>query len=770
MAAAKRKLERAATRDAAEDKHEEAREAAEARRIEFPALAQGTSAFKTFAPINCCGTCKGKPLTTRRLQAKDYGANGELRKKPELQQEIALHGFPTTGDLSDFKGRVRGLIAVGACFLSTPAAPAAAAAAANAMHIATPPPSPARSDAAPESPYHVSPAHKRNCDLPQAPTSTPQRHRESRGAAAERRETADGDKRALPLLDFPNLDEKPHMRPIYKNAFYAMFVAKVQRFDDYVNYSRRRPDIGDRILTPKEWVAATNLGLHVAVNVLDKYLGLGREVSAAALADVRAHRDERWRERWPYGHHCDGQQCLKCDTAWPVPGFTSPHGVTHIQEAMTQLVLEVCFLTKEKDDAHGTLTRALRFVSGFTRTSGDMDPAGTATCAQRLCADAPWGFERCWFCTDGDNKGGGPSSFCAATAGWHQARCKCHKGKNLRLSCTKGMGAVTCACIGNPGNKLCGNIPGYRFADALAHKITAWYYVLMWRAVYRYLPELDRDLEGEMDLPADVGAPHREVSRKAAINEAADELAIMLGHINGEHKRCTHAPLPADHPNCHCKAQIAHLADVVQGIINSLGEILTPFGLVDINATESLHAVLRKYRTKGLKWGAAQCWPGETCGFLHWQQLQLAYWGHEHEPLVDLAAELKYQLGVDLAFTAKELAGMKKDLEVRVAGKERRSTEEAMQKRDAARARRAGRAPVFGSSYMSGGSAAAVAFGALDVAQILSVGGLGAGEAEVVLGKSPEGEHRAGDMRDVDGYDEAAPEAFRRPRRGAGAS
>jgi hypothetical protein len=35
------------------------------------------------------------------------------------------------------------------------------------------------------------------------------------------------------------------------------------------------------------------------------------------------------------------------------------------------------------------------------------------------------------FCTDGDNKGGGPRFFCDGTALWRQARCKCHKGKNL---------------------------------------------------------------------------------------------------------------------------------------------------------------------------------------------------------------------------------------------------------------------------------------------------------------------------------------------------
>ena len=75
----------------------------------------------------------------------------------------------------------------------------------------------------------------------------------------------------------------------------------------------------------------------------------------------------------------------------------------------------------------------------------------------------------------------------------------------------------------------------------------------------------------------------------------------MIDHIRGEHARCGHGPLPEGHPHCHCAAQISHLSEVVQGIINGLPDILTPFGLVDINSTDNLHVVLRRYRMKGLK-------------------------------------------------------------------------------------------------------------------------------------------------------------------------
>ena len=47
---------------------------------------------------------------------------------------------------------------------------------------------------------------------------------------------------------------------------------------------------------------------------------------------------------------------LVTDTAWPTPGYTSTHGVTHIQDFTTQLLLAVCHLTKEKDTQQVTLS------------------------------------------------------------------------------------------------------------------------------------------------------------------------------------------------------------------------------------------------------------------------------------------------------------------------------------------------------------------------------------------------------------------------------
>ena len=96
--------------------------------------------------------------------------------------------------------------------------------------------------------------------------------------------------------------------------------------------------------------------------------------------------------------------------------------------------------------------------------------------------------------------------------------------------------------------------------------------------------------------------------------------------------------------------------------------------------------MLRRYHMKGLKWGSAQCWLSEICGFLRWQQL----WGRNTKPPPHAPSpeELRLQLGMELDFEPGELAEWARDLEKRVTDKERRSSEDAERKRDAARAHR----------------------------------------------------------------------------------
>ena len=47
-----------------------------------------------------------------------------------------------------------------------------------------------------------------------------------------------------------------------------------------------------------------------------------------------------------------------------------------------------------------------------------------------------------------------------------------------------------------------------------------------------------------------------------------------------------HAPLPEGHSELRCDAQVEYLGEVLKGLANCMGEILSPFGALDINPTE----------------------------------------------------------------------------------------------------------------------------------------------------------------------------------------
>ena len=63
--------------------------------------------------------------------------------------------------------------------------------------------------------------------------------------------------------------------------------------------------------------------------------------------------------------------------------------------------------------------------------------------------------------------------------------------------------------------------------------------------------------------------------------------------------------------------------------------------------------MLRRYRAKGLKWGAVQCFLGETMGFLHWQRLQLAFWGKARNPWLEFAEIVNYEFGLSVSISLR---------------------------------------------------------------------------------------------------------------------
>lgn len=406
--------------------------------------------------------------------------------------------------------------------------------------------------------------------------------------------------------------------------------------------------------------------------------------------------------------------------------------------------------------------RCVSYVTGFGECSGNMDPRGAYECVRMLLeSDEAREFGKVVLGEDGDVKTCQWARIAAARA-WSVGKCKCHKGKNLRKVLKAHMSGKQCQC---PGGTKCQNIAGRRWRDDMSGKVSARFYYIIREAERLYLPE-----RHDPRLPKkQVGTKEREHARLRAIEWAKSEVIAMAHHFCGDHSLCTrtaghgHGPLPEDHPAVQCEAQREYLVDVLEALVISLPDILTPMGAIHINSTESCHAILRMYRDKGTKWAAVPCFLGENFGFLHWQRLELSFWGVETNPWVDFASLINKQTGIEVPIFPEKLAEWEEQLRRGVRGKVARKDPKFKAKRGAYRAKKAGYAAAAsaGSAYQSGGSEAALQADLSPPTQreeegrFLGLAALDDGERMVVERGETGGLHeqRGSEMQDEDGDD-----------------
>lgn len=279
------------------------------------------------------------------------------------------------------------------------------------------------------------------------------------------------------------------------------------------------------------------------------------------------------------------------------------------------------------------------FVTGWSESSGNMDAEGTTVCVGALMAKDPVRYKKVLFLADGDVHKKRWREI-KGTEEWRVGDCDCHKGKNIPKA-TRGssMSGITCTCKSNDGGKACTNMPGYRWKDEWAFRISAWWHRQNVAGVSMYLPELS--CEG-MELPTDIESGEREAARLKAVDRRQQEIMGMYYHIIGECNEviCKHPPLPSDHPRLRCQPQKAHLWTLLAGLAGSMDTVLTPMGCLDINVIESLNSVVARARRKG-KWAFLPCFLAELFGFFQWQRLQLGFWGVLRNPRAELAALIK---------------------------------------------------------------------------------------------------------------------------------
>ena len=686
-------------------------------------------------PICGCGHCKlPSAVSQRRIGPGDWKSGAILGKLPAKQAEIKAHDIEGAFDakaavvvLRELHQKEAVLVAATSTIISdtTPPAPTAAS---DSLE----PPSPE-----PESPPRRRPRGSLS-PVPSQLRVTPQVERELRHERHARVVTREEfTKWELPAQAPWNdaIGIEPELRKLYEVGVAALLARQLQ-YKEYVAFQLFRGL--ERPLTEREFYGLSVLVLHLSDKLLDEYIDLGLQVSKEAYLDMMRHRGPNYEAHWPLGATEELLRVNKVDGCWAVTGNSSPFGLVCIVDGLTQLLLGAVHFTKQSDPMavrppppkpHPQPTRVAnslrhphtpallvqvlagkphRFVADWPEASGNMDGEGSKVLVEHLLKTDPEEFKKCILVEDGDTYHRRWQAVPGAEA-WICAKCGCHKGKNAAKAC-KGsdMSGLQCECENlDKGRKRCGKIKDYRWKKEWGHRFVAHWYTIVKENVLLYLPELA--VPGAR-LPADVGSVKREKIRlEEAIPNAMRQTRLMYYHMIGDHAGCSHEGLPDDHPKLMCKVQRDYLWEVLEGLSKCTAEVLTPYGRLDINAVESLNAIIARYRPKGRKWGSVACFLAETLGLLHWQRLQLGFRGHMRNPMVELAGLIKQHLGLTVPYTESDVKAMDMYLEHTLDRKEYNNTDEAKAARKKARARKGGYHVAENSGdYIRGGSSMAV--------------------------------------------------------------
>ena len=291
----------------------------------------------------CVGCTDGQASAGRRAITKaDFGTEGGLKNKAELVQELGAHGLTTSGKKGELQDRLRNHAMQGAYYLT-------ALAAANAPGAPALPRGPAESSSsASEDPRIYTRGFlgtvRTLSDAPPSPDRAPMETRQARGLRVAE-EVEDAVPRPY-IRD--GIADDPELTAAYGLGFSAI-IAGCLRYSDYKRFMFARE--GAATLSFREWGEVAALSLYLSQRLLNEYIKAGIDVSREVNEELRTRQLEGWRHYWPLGQHAARVRALVVDTCWPVPGYTSPHGTTHLQDATTQLVLAVCHLTKHNDDS-----------------------------------------------------------------------------------------------------------------------------------------------------------------------------------------------------------------------------------------------------------------------------------------------------------------------------------------------------------------------------------------------------------------------------------
>ena len=238
----------------------------------------------------------------------------------------------------------------------------------------------------------------------------------------------------------------------------------------------------------------------------------------------------------------------------------------------------------------------------------------------------------------------------------------------------------------------------------------AWVYDLLEQAEVSYLPEKQQGFCAEGSFPATISDTERAAMRDKTIEHMRLEIDVMLGHLQGEHSRCTHGPLKEDTTSFCCSTQVVKLTAYLGVLKKNLPLLLLALRKTHVQYAESNHSAMAKVRPKGTLMSATACFLGEALALLHVSELQLAAHGEFRSSLVELSVHVEQHLGVSFQVDVEQrICALNKRLRIKL----RRATP-AYKKKVAAtklrkRAALANNQKGTSGAYASGASSAALA-------------------------------------------------------------
>jgi len=397
------------------------------------------------------------------------------------------------------------------------------------------------------------------------------------------------------------------------------------------------------ILPNKMFASLLEALLLLTSSLLDEWLLFSTDV-----VDMAYHTARRTRNSFKWPMYAGKGVCLQADACFQVVGYQSPHGMVHVVDSFTQLTVARCHLTKHELPSSLTVraaTGGFRSVNGILTNSGDLDWYGTTKCLEWLHEHRPLFLLCATMTRDGDVIGHPidtlvPAALLRAEARLFDAACYTHALKNLFKFGNKTLPTESCMCGAGKSNR------NHRFTGALLQKMHAWVYHLLEQAELSYLPEKQHGFCAEGSFPATISDIERAAMRDKAIEHMRLEIDVMLGHLQGEHSRCTHGPLKEDTTSFCCSAQVVKLTAYLGVLKKNLPLLLSALGKTHVQYAESNHSVVAKVRPKGTQMSATACFLGEALALLHVSELQLAAHGEFRSSLGELSVLVEEHLGV----------------------------------------------------------------------------------------------------------------------------